>query len=267
MLYYPMKKGGLIMRKSPFAVILVSAILAALCMTVRRFELFLLLDEYGLSVFTPLSVILALALVLAAVFFVLYAVKQLPKTAERFYTELFAAKTPVPLAVSLVGMLLCFVAAYRFFLLWKGGASVVLLGIAVLTALSGAAWVFAEFAAFGKNSASPAALLTAGYVMTLQPVCTVLYYYKKNAPEPNLLLVLYTFLALCAVILACYYLTGSTVRRTKPRLTLVSCGLAFVLCLTALIREQSLLYGTLLASYALGTASFGIRLLRAEPEP
>ena len=250
------------MHRSPFGVVLASAVFAALCMTLRRFELFVLSDEYGLTVFTPLSVVLPAVLILAAAFYALYAVKCLPKASEHSYAELFAAKTPVPLAVSFAGMLLCFLAAYRFFLLWKGGASVALLGLSLLTALSGVSGVFAEFAALGKNSASPAAVLTAGCVMTLQPLCTILYYYRKNAPEPNLLLVLYTFLALCAVILSRYYVTGGAVRRLNPRRTLISSGLAFVLCLTALIREQSLLYGTLLISYALSAASFGVRGVR-----
>lgn len=249
------------MRKTTSGFLLASAVLTVLCVTLRRFELAVLLDESGLQVFTPLSILLIAAAAAAALFYVLFALKCLPKSCELDYSGAFSAKTPVPLCLALIGMLLGFVMCWQFFLLWKQGGSVLLLPLAMVSALSGVSGVYLEFAALGKNSASPAALMTAGWLLTLQPVCMTLFFYKKNAPEPSLLLILYSVLALCAAILARYYITGSIVRRLKPVRACVACGLSFIFGMTALLQERNLLYAAAFVSYALSAADFGIRLI------
>lgn len=222
-----MKKNGLV-----FA--LVTLLLSAAGMLLRKLELLTALDADGLAVFRPATASLIALSVLMAAFCILYARKELPAQPGgelRSLGPAAAALAAVCLPVQLYG-------AWLLFGSWKGSGDTLALVLALLAGLAGAGWLYLHIAEWQGWKAAGSRLL-AGSLITLFHCLWLISYYRDEAPQPALILPVYGFLALCAGCIAAYGYTGGSVGRLRPRRTLVFCGLAVYLSLVALVRGES----------------------------
>ena len=254
------------MKKSGIVFVLVSLLLAAAAMLLRKLELLTVLDESGLAVFRPVTAVLITLSVLAAVFYFLLARREVEKPAEPVSFAAFRSLGLPGVVMGAVTLLIQLLGAWLLFRDWKNTGSVLNLVLALLAGLAGAGWLCLRMEELREMKPGGTRFL-AGCVDTLFCCLWLITYYRAEAAEPALILTVYAFLALCACCVAAYAYTGGSVGRMKPRFTLFFCGLALYLSLVATVRQEAGAFRLFWLAAALQFCQCGLVLLSpGEPE-
>ena len=217
------------MKKTGIVFSLVTLLLLAAAMLLRKLELLTVLDSSGLAVFRPVTAVLIALCVLAAVFYILVS-RQTPQPEELGITEKY-----LRLGWGTAAFLVQLCGAWLLFRSWKSGGTALALALALLAGLAGAGWLCLRIAECRGRTSSGDRFL-AGSVVTLFYCLWLIAYYRDEAPQPSLILTVYGFLALCVSCVAAYYYTGRAIGRLRPRRTLFFCGLAVLLSMVAQVR-------------------------------
>lgn len=219
------------MKKTGLVFILAALVLSAAAILLRLLELSTAIDADGLVLFRPVTVILALLSLAAAVFFFLFA-RRYGKNGGPSGSDYRSLGIP-GVVWAVVCLLLQVYGAWLVFQGWKTEKDVLALILALMAGLAGAGWLFLRLGEW-KNVGSAGARFLAGSLVTLFYGLWLVVYYRDNAANPTLLLTVYDYLALCACCVAACCITGGAGGLMKPVKTLVFCGLALYLSLVAL---------------------------------
>ena len=264
------------MKKSGIVFVLVSLLLSAAAMLLRKLELLTVLDAGGLAVFKPVTAILIVLSVLAAAFFLLFARHEADQAEKPVSFASFRSLGVPGVVFGAVCLVIQLMGAWLLFRQWKTGGGTLVLILAILAGLAGAGWLCLRLEEWrGKSMGSR---FLAGCLVTLFYCLWLISYYHDNAAEPSLILTVYAFLALCACCVAGYSYTGGCVERMKPRFALFFCGLALYLSLVAMVRQELGAYRIFWLVSALQFCQCGLVLLSpgdpvkvpetaGEPEP
>ena len=264
------------MKKSGIVFILVSLLLAAAAMLLRKLELLTVLDAGGLAVFKPVTAVLIALSVLTAVFYFLFARHELEAAKETVSIAAFRSLGLPGVVLGAVCLAVQLLGAWLLFREWKNTGKVLELVLAVLAGLAGAGWLSLRIEEW-KGTKSEASRFLPGCAVTLFSCLWLIAYYRDEASEPSLILTVYAFLALCACCVAGYGYTGGSVGRMRPRFTLFFCGMALYLSLVAMVRQEVSAYRLFWLAAAVQFCQCGLVLLSpgdpekdpepAEPEP
>ena len=219
------------MKKTGIVFDLVTLLLLAAAMLLRKLELLTVLDEKGLTVFRPVTAVLIALCVLAAVLFFLFSRQDGQPEEQGKAGRIF------DLGWGTAAFLVQLWGAWLLYKGWKSGGTMLDLVLALLAGLAAAGWLCVRIAEY-REKGSAGAVFLAGALVTLFYCLWLIAYYRDEAPEPSLILTLYAFLALCASCVAAYYYTGRTIGKRRPRRTLVFCGLAALLSMAAQVRGE-----------------------------
>lgn len=253
------------MKKSGIVFVLVSLLLSAAAMLLRKLELLTVLDAGGLAVFKPVTAILIALSVLAAVFFLFFARHEADKPENPVSFASFRSLGVPGVVFGGVCLVIQLLGAWLLFREWKNGGSTLDLVLALLAGLAGAGWLCLRLEEWRGRSEGSRFL--AGCLITLFYCLWLIAYYHDEAAEPSLILTVYAFLALCACCVAGYSYTGGCVGRMKPRRALFFCGLALYLSLVAMVRQEAGAYRIFWLAAALQFCLCGLVLLSpAAPE-
>ena len=219
------------MKKTVIVFDLVTLLLMAAAMLLRKLELLTVLDEKGLTVFRPVTLVLIALCVLAAVVFFLFS-RQTGQTEEQE-----KAGKAFDLGWGTAAFLVQLYGAWLLFKAWKSGGTTLDLVLAILAGLAAAGWLCIRIAEY-RGRGSTGSVFLAGSLASLFCCLWLIAYYRDEAAEPSLLLTVYAFLALCASCVAAYYYTGRSIGRGRPRRTLFFCALAAFLSMVAQVRGE-----------------------------
>ncbi len=230
------------MQKPVFLFSIVSLFLAAAALAVRIAELNTVFDPLtGLTVFSPLTVIMIVIALIGAAFYVVFSIKVVLLVDNRDYITAFHPKSIAPFVVSIAAFLVMCIGAYFCYLTGLSRVSSAASGIlALLAVLSGAAYFNLSFNAFKRRNHGDMMLSS---VIDVVFLCywTVVFY-RQEAANPVLIDGMYDFLGLCAATLALFYTTGFTAERPAPRSFLLFSGLAMFFCIISLANVDSIAY-------------------------
>ena len=259
------------MKKSGIVFVLVSLLLAAAAMLLRKLELMTVLDAGGLAVFRPVTAVLIALSVLAAVFYFFFARHELEKTKEPVFASAFRSLGMPGVALGAVCLVVQLLGAWLLYRGWKTGGGTLELVLALMAGLAGAGWLFLRIQEYRETKSEGPGFL-AGCLVTLFSCLCLVTYYRYEASEPSLILTVYAFLALCACCIAGYGYTGGSVGRLRPRFTLFFCGLALYLSLVAMVRQEEAAFRLFWLAAALQYGQCALVLLsprdpEKEPEP
>ena len=253
------------MKKSGIVFVLVSLLLAAAAMLLRKLELMTVLDARGLAVFKPVTAVLIALSVLAAVFYLLFARHEVEKPAEPVSFASFRSLGLPGVVLGAVALVIQLLGAWLLFREWKNGSGALNLVLALLAGLAGAGWLCLRLEEWRRKSEGSGFL--AGCLATPFYCLWLIAYYRDEASEPSMILTVYAFLALCACCVAGYGYTGGFAGRMKPRFVLFFCGLAVFLSLVAMVRQEASAYRLFWLAAALEFCQCGMVLLSpGEPE-
>ena len=259
------------MKKSGIVFILVSLLLSAAAMLLRRLELLTVLDAGGLAVFRPVTAVLIALSVLAAAFYFLFARHEIEQTKEPVSFASFRSLGIPGVVWGAVCLVVQLLGAWFLYKGWKTGGRTLDLVLALLAGVAGAGWLFLRIQEYRETKSEGPGFL-AGCLVTLFSCLCLVTYYRYEASEPSLILTVYAFLALCACCIAGYGYTGGSVGRLRPRFTLFFCGLALYLSLVAMVRQEEADFRLFWLAAALQYGQCALVLLspmdpEKEPEP
>ena len=229
---------------------------AGLCL--RVVEVNTLLDRRTMLMeVAPVSIILMVVMAAFLVGFILLAKKwPVPDFPPR-YGPVFRGTGM--LTVSVLCCLALLVGASLGLHRWKESGKVFHAILALLAALSGFGWLSLSFDAQRKKP-DGCTLLAAAMPIVF---CGLLLvgYYKTYAPIPAMRYTMYTFLALCADLLAVHFFAGFTAPRLRPRTALAFAGAGIVLSLTSLPGVEETEIRIYLAVFAVQLCAHSLRML------
>ncbi len=240
------------------------AVLSAAGALLRRLELRESLDPSTMlmDLGAPSVILLAVSLV-ALLFTALLSRRFRPEDGPASYGRNFrgvgmAAVSAAALLLTLAGAVLCMRERQA------SGFRAVLPALAsLLAALAGVGWLSLSLDALRRKPDR--------YLPALLPVLFtsvfLVYYYKEYASQPAMLYTLYPFLALCAALSALHCVSGYTVNRLRPRLTVFLCFAGVYLGVVAAAGADNTAFLLFLLAITLELAAHGISLLLPHPLP
>ena len=255
------------MKKTGVVFILITLLLSAAAMLLRKRELAVVLDGDGLAVFRwETAAVIGLS-VLAAVIILFIACRFGKKAGDKpIFAEDFAGLGLPGVLLAALCLLAQLYGAWLLFRTWKTGKETLYLILAVMAGLGGAGRFCLRLEAWKARSGKGARLL-AGSLVTLFYCFWLIVYYRYEAPNPSLILTVYAFLALCACSLGAYSVTGGAVGRLKPRQAILFCGLGVYLSLVALVGEELPAYRFFWGAAAVQFACSALTLLSPLDRP
>lgn len=231
------------MQKPVFLFSIVSLFLAAAGLAVRLAELSAAFDPIsGLTVFSPLTVVMVGLSLIAALFYIFFSRKVKLPAQPRDYISAFQPGSSLTFIVSIIAFLVMCAGAYLCYLTGLAKVSAAASGVfALLAVLSGASYFTLSFNALKRRGHGDMMLSSVIDVIFL--CYWTIIYYRQQAANPVLIEGMYSFLGLCSATLAFFYATGFTAQRPAPRSYLLFAGLAIFFCIIALANASSIAYG------------------------
>ncbi len=228
-----------------------TAALSALGAVLHSTEINVILDPVsGLADrFAPISVCMTAVAILTLI--IIFALTFLVKGRDvvPVYHTAFAARTPIPMIISvllgaamLFGAYLCFRDGVGI----RSSAKLVTI-LSVFSALSGVACIVMSVMAHLKKSGIETMLCS--FIVVLFYCLWLIVYYLEKSADPAMMSFVYDYLAVCAAAVAGYYSAGYAFGRSKPRCTLFFSMAAAFFCITAMPKALTPAFGIFFAAF------------------
>ncbi len=210
------------------------ALLTVCAVPARKLELLSATDpKTGLMAFVPATAVLIGLGIVLALCLVLLARRLDAAAIPARFEQAFRPATVLPLAVSVLGLLVLLLGAWQLARRWWAEHCLVCGLLALMAGLSGAGWVNLSLSHHRPRSDGEKLLSAAVQVLFL--CLWLVVYFRENAAEPSLSKTVWAYLGLCASLISMYALAGFIVGRPRLRKCLVFTGLAVYLDVLALV--------------------------------
>ncbi len=223
------------MKLKSFFYPLIALVIGAVGAVLHHVQLQTIVDEAtGLAQrWATISIVLAGVCVLGALLALILALTCSHRSAPPVWHRSLAAKTVLPLLLSIVGFAGMLYAAW---FCWRWGLGASGAGtldklLAVFAALAGLGWLLLSISSLRKKHSGLEALSALLVVLFL--CLWLVLSYQAPASGPTKIKYLYDLLGLCAATVGSYYLAGFAFGRSRPRGTVFFCLLAITLCAVA----------------------------------
>ena len=228
------------MQKKSIIYTFVSLLFGVVCAVLRKFQLNTIFDPLtGLAEKGALvTLILAGALVLAAIIFIIMSAGIYRNTNPRPYRSLFSPHSVMGLCIFCIcGIAIAAAGIYNQYLYLSSGENTVIISLfSFFAALSGICICVMAVNSFKRKDGAVVKFTT--IVPVLFACLLLIRIYMLNAADPVILDYVYSILAVCSTLLALYYNAGFAYDIYKPGRYIFFSEMGVVLCMMSILESE-----------------------------